>query len=207
MKTIVFQGDSITACGRLKYDVNVMGEGYARFVRASLGFDHPGEYECHNRGISGHRIVDTYARIKADIINLKPDYLSILIGVNDVWHEFEHGNGVEDAKFERFYCMLIEEIKEALPDIKIMLLEPFCMKGEVTEKWWEPFSSEVRSKAEITKRVAKKYQLSFVPLQEKMNELAKKTGPQYWSVDGVHPTIEGHELIKREWLKTFYSWE
>ena len=114
---------------------------------------------------------------------------------------------MEDAKFERFYCMLIEEIKEALPDIKIMLLEPFCMKGEVTEKWWEPFSSEVRSKAEITKRVAKKYQLSFVPLQEKMNELANKTGPQYWSVDGVHPTIEGHELIKREWLKTFYSWE
>ena len=92
---------------------------------AELGLDNPGEYEFINRGISGNRIVDVYARIKADIINLEPDVMSILIGINDVWHEVGHKNGVSAEKFFKIYSMLIEEIQEALPEIKIMILEPF----------------------------------------------------------------------------------
>ena len=78
-----------------------------------MGYDKPAEYEYINRGISGNRIVDLYARMKEDIINLKPDYISFLIGVNDVWHEFGKHRGVDADKYEKIYTMLIEEIKEA----------------------------------------------------------------------------------------------
>ena len=84
MKRILFQGDSITDCGRARENDAHVGTGYALLVKSQLGFENPGEYEFYNRGISGNRIVDLYARIKADIINLAPDYISILIGVNDV---------------------------------------------------------------------------------------------------------------------------
>ena len=88
MKTILFQGDSITDCGRGN-SISGFGDGYAMLVTAQLGLDCPGEYTFYNKGIGGNRIVDVYARIKEDIINLKPDYMSLLIGVNDVWHEFD----------------------------------------------------------------------------------------------------------------------
>jgi len=113
-KRILFQGDSITDCGRKREDFYGMGTGYPLLVKGALGFDAPGEYEVINRGIGGNRIVDLYARIKADFTNLKPDYLSIYIGVNDTWHEIAFGNGVDTDKFERIYAMLLDEITSAL---------------------------------------------------------------------------------------------
>ena len=121
---ILFQGDSITDMYRSKENEESFGVGYALLVKASLGLEVPGEYEFINRGIAGNRIVDLYARLKTDIINIKPDVMSILIGVNDVWHEFgDYPNGVDAEKFYKIYDMLIEEIKEALPDVKIMIME------------------------------------------------------------------------------------
>ena len=106
MKTILFQGDSITDAGRARDNDSNVGIGYPVLVKGTLGFEHPGEYTFLNRGISGNRVVDVYARIKSDIINLKPDVMSILIGVNDVWHEFSRKNGVDAEKFEKVYSML-----------------------------------------------------------------------------------------------------
>ena len=131
---ILFQGDSITDTGRNREKDISLGSGYALFVSGSLGLTFPGEHEFLNRGISGNRVVDVYARIKSDIINLAPDFMSILIGVNDVWHEFEESpNGVDAEKYYRVYDMLLEEVTTALPKIKIMILEPFCLKGNGTE--------------------------------------------------------------------------
>lgn len=208
MKTILFQGDSITDCARGS-SVCGFGEGYAMLVTAHLGLENPGEYTFYNKGIGGNRIVDVYSRIKEDIINLKPDYMSLLIGVNDVWHEFDRQNGVEAEKFEKIYDMLIAEIKEALPNIKIMIFEPFCLRAsatENTEKYpdkWNTFSTEVKKRAEKAKNIAEKYDLPFITLQDKFDKVAKTTGNSYWLFDGVHPTVMGHELIKREWLKVF----
>lgn len=209
MKKILFQGDSITDCGRSKEGGTRMGEGYAMLVKTQLAFENPNKYDFYNRGISGNRIVDVYARIKSDIINLKPDYMSLLIGVNDVWHEIEAQNGVDAEKFEKIYCMLIEEIRAALPDIKIMILEPFCLRGPATDNTeakpdkWNIFHSEVRKRAEKAKAVAEKYGLVYVELQKHFDELAKTAENTYWLSDGVHPTYMGHEMIKREWLKAF----
>lgn len=209
MKTVLFQGDSITDCFRSGEDFDLVGCGYPLLVKAKLGFERPSEYNFQNRGICGDRIVDLYARIKHDIINLKPDYMSILIGVNDVWHELNYNNGVDAEKFEKIYCMLIEEIKEALPEIKIMILEPFVLKGRGTKDTddmpnkWEIFRSEVEMRAKKAESVAQKYNLKFIPLQKKFDDVAKLAPEAYWLDDGVHPTAMGHELISREWLKAF----
>lgn len=203
MKTILFQGDSITDCGRSREEFIYLGEGYPHLIAAELGFDYPADYDFQNRGVSGNRIVDLYARIKSDIINLKPDVMSILIGVNDVWHEIDRQNGVDAEKFFRIYCMLIEEIRAALPDVKIMIMEPYVMKGSATEENWDCFRTEVAKRAEKAKAVAEKYGLTFIPLQDKLNEAEKLAPGTHWTRDGVHPTKYGHELIKREWLKAF----
>lgn len=208
-ETILFQGDSITDSGRNKTNPTHAGDGYAQLVKAQLGYENPGKYVFHNRGLGGNRIVDLYARIKADVINLRPDYISFLIGVNDVWHELAYENGVDADKYEKIYGMLIEEIKEALPNVKIMIMEPFCLRGAGTDNTeeqpdkWNVFKTEVQKRAEKAQEVAKKYNLVYVPLQEKFNEAAKLEEDTYWLVDGVHPTPMGHELIKREWLKAF----
>ena len=205
---ILFQGDSITDAGRARdNDVNV-GRGYPLMVKASLGFEAPGRYEFVNRGISGNRIVDVYARIKNDIINLKPDVMSILIGVNDVWHEFaESPNGVSADKYYKIYDMLIEEVKNALPDIKIMIMEPFVLKACATEEKWDCFNSEVKKRAEMAKKIAQKYNLPFISLQDGFDKLSKNIEESYWLADGVHPTAMGHEYIKNEWIKAFKALE
>ena len=201
---ILFQGDSITDAYRSRENDRLLGIGYPRLVEATLGFEEPTKYEFINRGIGGNRIVDLYARIKQDIINIKPDVLSILIGVNDVWHELtDDPNGVDTGKFYKIYDMLIEEIKAALPEIKIMILEPFCLKGSATEERWEEFTSEVKAKREKAQLIAKKYNLPFVKLQEGFDELSKIKEASYWLSDGVHPTAKGHEFIKNEWIKAF----
>lgn len=152
---------------------------------------------------SGNRIVDLYARIKCDIINLKPDYLSVLVGVNDVWHELGYNNGVDAEKFEKIYDLLISEVKTALPDIKIMLLGAFVLKSTETEQNWDVFSSEVPKMAAATKRIAEKYGCTYVPLQEKFDEAVKRHAEPYWTAEGVHPMPAGHELIAKEWIKAF----
>ena len=203
---ILFQGDSITDAGRSYTDDENFGTGYPLFVKATLGIENPDKYEFFNRGISGNRIVDLYARIKADIINIKPDVMSILIGVNDVWHDFyENPNGVDEDKFFKIYSMLIEEVKEALPEIKIMILEPFILMDSGTEKNYEEFRSEVEKRAAMAKKIAEKFGLPFIPLQAGFDEMSKNTDTSYWLADGVHPTPMGHEYIKREWLKEFSS--
>ena len=201
---ILFQGDSITDAGRSRDDNSILGRGYPLLVEAALGLEAPNEHEFLNRGISGNRIVDVYARIKSDIINLKPDVMSILIGVNDVWHELgESPNGVSAEKFFKIYSMLIEEVKEALPNIKIMIMEPFVLEACSTTEHWEFFSTEVAKRASMARRIAEKYNLPFIKLQEGFDDLAKKAPNSYWLGDGVHPTPKGHEFIKNQWLKAF----
>lgn len=102
------------------------GYGYPNAIAFQLIKSNPIKYEIYNRGVSGDRIVDLYARIKRDVWNVSPDVLSILIGINDIWHDlFENPNGVDVVRFEKIYRMIIEETKERLPNIKIVLCEPF----------------------------------------------------------------------------------
>ena len=211
-KVILFQGDSITDCGRDREKALHNGRGYAHLTEAELTFLEPGIYTCYNRGISGNRVVDLYARIKKDMINLRPDYMSILIGINDVWHEYGSHNGVDAEKFEMVYGLMIEELQKALPELKLMLLEPFVLPGSATESneehpdRWEYFVTECDKRAAAVRRLAEKYGLVFVPLQALFTK-ANEQHPGLWLKDGVHPTPAGHRLIQNEWMKGFMKFK
>ena len=203
MKKILFQGDSITDCGRTKDSEVFKGAGYVSLVTAKLNFENPGEYSILNRGIGGNRIVDLYARIKKDIINLAPDYMSILIGLNDVWHEVGEKNGVDADKFFKIYDMLISEVKEALPSLKIIIMAPFVTKGSATEAAWDYFATEVPKRAEAAKRIAEKHNLKFVETQAEFDKALARYPEPYWTKEGVHPTEAGHEILAKLWLSAF----
>ena len=198
MKTFLLQGDSITDAGRSRDNDGVLGYGYPTLVAAEIMHDYPGEFNVINRGISGNRVVDLYARIKRDFINLKPDYLSILIGVNDVWHEYsDEPNGVSDDKYRMVYDLLIQEIKAEFPHIKIYILEPFVLRGTATEAHWDDFAREVPLRAVSAQWLAEKLGLPFISLQDKFDAACEKCEASYWLRDGVHPTAAGHQLIAR----------
>jgi lysophospholipase L1-like esterase len=201
---VLFYGDSITDAGRnysLLHGEESYGQGYVKYAVEGLKKQGFTDEDIINRGISGNRIVDLYARIKADCWNHEPDVLSILIGVNDVWHEIEGKNGVEIDRFEKMYRILIEDTKKVLPNVKILLCEPFVLKGPATEEKFDQFE-EVYKYAEVVKRLAAEYGLYFLPLQEKLNEAAKGKETEYLR-DGVHPAETGAKWIAAEWLKAF----
>ena len=202
-KTILFQGDSITDAGR-NYDLTLppaigMGIGYPFLITGDLLAHEPEkDWKSYNRGISGNRVVDLYARWKQQAVNLKPDILSILIGVNDTWHEFGSQNGVEVPRYAMFYRMLLEWTKKELPDVKLVLLEPFVLPfGAVTEEW----IPEINERRKVVKELAEEFGAIFIPLQTLFNEALAKAPQEYWLADGVHPTTAGHRLIADAWLK------
>ena len=204
MKTLLFQGDSITDCSRQREEVEncrlaFMGSGYAGLLAAKIYREQPEkDWHIYNRGISGNRVVDLYARWKVDALNLKPDVLSILIGVNDTWHEYNRQNGVEVPRYEEFLRRLLSWSQEALPEVKLVLLEPFVLPfGAVGEDW----PAEIALRAEVVRQAAADFGAAFVPLQEQFNELAKAWGMDYWLRDGVHPTLAGHQMIAEQWMK------
>jgi len=210
-KVILFQGDSITDAARSRENDFFMGYGYANMVAGELSADYPYTYKFYNRGISGSRVVDLYARIRSDMINLKPDMMSILVGVNDVWHEYTHQNGVSAEKYEMIYSLMIGELLQALPELKIMILEPFVVPGSATADTeehpcrWAFFQKEVALRAVAAKRIAQKYNLPFVPLQEMFTAVHSEAPESYWIRDGVHPTNAGHTLIKRAWIEAYQN--
>lgn len=198
MRTILFQGDSITDGERNRSNDLYMGSGYATMTAGRIGVDYPGKYRFYNRGLSGNRSVDMYARVKKDVLNLRPDILTVMIGVNDVWLEYLFQNGVSASKYEMILKLFLREVMEECPDIRIFLLEPFVLRGTANEANFDEFHKEVALRAEACRRVAEQLAIPFIPLQEKMEALAAQTENAYVLHDGVHPTCAGHQLISRE---------
>ena len=205
MKKILYFGDSITDTGRNadRGSLLSIGQGYTVITASKLALSHPGEFCFDNRGVSGHRVVDLYARIKVDCWNALPDVLSILIGINDVWHDVNEMNGVEADRFENIYNLLVKETKERFPDMKIIIMEPFILPGQATNEKWETFRPEADLRAAAAKRVAENNGAFFLPLQKDFDEACKIQPAEYWIGDGVHPTVAGHQLIADKWLALF----
>ena len=202
MKTILFQGDSITDVGRNREitDANLgMGNGYPFMVTSYLRcHDAAEDYQVFNRGISGNRVVDLYARWKIDALNLRPDILSILIGVNDTWHEKANNNGVEVPRYEMIYRMLLEWTKKELPEVKLILLEPFVLLSEVVEESW---IDEINARRAVVKKLAEEFNAIFIPCQSILDKALEKAPQEFWLRDGVHPTLAGHQLLADAWIE------
>jgi len=206
--TLLFTGDSITDCDRNRTDENIhansAGWGYANLLKAAFLHDYPQlKLTIYNRGISGNRVVDLYARAKEDCYNLRPSpsIISILIGINDLWCEYRRGEGVETDKFRKVYDLMLNEAQERLPDVKFVLMEPFSLPGglESAQDNYEKWRKELEERQNIVKELAQKYNAIFVPLQSAFDAACDKAPDTYWLYDGVHPSEAGHMLIAQTW--------
>ena len=204
-RVFLFQGDSITDCGRdrsgeaIPNHMNALGPGYVGKIAGDLLAESSiRDVQVFNRGISGNRVVDLYARWKCDAVNLKPDCISILIGVNDTWHEFGSQNGVELDRYEQVYRMLLEFTLKRLPAVKLILCEPFVLRTGVVTPDWE---TDIQGRQEIVARLAQETGALLVPFQTMFDEALKEAGPEYWAGDGVHPSPAGHARMASFWQK------
>ena len=189
---ILFQGDSITDAGRNRANIHDLGQGYAKYAAPLIQKAMPNtEFEFVNLGISGNRSDDILARSQADVVDIDPDIISILIGINDVWHRHSHGREMTDEQFEANYRALLERIRQET-HAKILILCPFLRPSLDKESWRD----EVERIAAIVRRLASEYADAYLPLDEKFAEaLPTAPTPMHYSVDGVHPNAAGAEFI------------
>ena len=201
---VLFQGDSITDAGRDRAaaDPNAahaLGSGYPLLVAAAALAAHPDRgLRFYNRGISGNKVPDLAARWATDTVALAPDVLSILIGVNDFWHKLSGGYTGTVEDYEHQYAALLAETRRALPRTRLIVLEPFVLHCGAVDGRWFPEFDQRRAAAE---RVARSAEATFVSLQQVFDDLARKSTPQYWAADGVHPTPAGHAAIAERWRR------
>ncbi|MCC8408308.1 GDSL-type esterase/lipase family protein [Mucilaginibacter sp. UR6-1] len=201
---ILFQGDSITDGNRTRdNDWNhIMGHGYAYLISSRLWFDHPErKFHFFNRGVSGNKVVDLAKRWQTDTLDIKPDVLSILVGVNDVLAMLRGQKGFTADNYETDYRSLLKQTTEALPSVKLVIGEPFVLPVGNVQKMWDQWHTETSKRAEVAKQLAREFNAVFVPYQQAFNNALKKAPADYWIWDGVHPMPAGHELMAREWLK------
>lgn len=201
---ILFQGDSITDCGRARLrtgpnDAQALGTGYPLLVAAELLRAHPKRgLRIYNRGVSGDRVPDLKQRWKGDTLALKPDVLSILIGVNDLWHKLMGRSSGTVEEYELGFEALLGETRSALPKGKLVVLEPFVLRcGAVTDAWFPEFDQRRTAAA----RVARGAYATWIPMHEIFQRLTSDAPPEYWAPDGVHPSPAGHAAIARAWMQ------
>lgn len=208
---ILFQGDSITDGNRTRNNDwnHILGHGYAYIIASRLWYDNIDKnLMFYNRGISGNKVNDLETRWQEDTLNLKPDIVSILAGVNDV-HAIIEGWSHNSAKeFKNSYKRILNKTREALPETTIILCEPFILPVGSVKNNTGAWKEETSKRQIIVKELAKEYNTIFVGLQEPFNKACEKAPANYWIWDGVHPMPAGHELIARQWInevKKHYS--
>ena len=201
---VLFQGDSITDCGRNRgsaepNSTGALGTGYPLLVTAAVLAAHADRgLRFYNRGISGNKVPDLQQRWTADALDLQPDVLSVLIGVNDFWHKLDLGYSGTVQDYEAQYAALLDQTRRALPRVHLIVLEPFVLRcGAVTGRWFPEFDLRRAAAA----RVASRARATFVPLQSVFNQRTRSSPPEYWAADGVHPTPAGHAVIAQQWRR------
>lgn len=201
----LFQGDSITDGGRGRNEDwnHVMGQDYAYLISSRLWFDYPKKkYQFFNRGISGNKVTDLAARWQEDTLALKPDLLSILIGVNDVAAFMKGDQNHSAEQYEKGYRSLLEQTRIVYPDIQFVLCEPFYLNVP-NKKQDNPqlYSSEFEKRRQIVRRLSLEYNAIFVEFQHAFNQALQRAPAEYWIWDSIHPMPAGHEMMAREWIR------
>ncbi|MFB2118628.1 SGNH/GDSL hydrolase family protein [Parapedobacter sp. 2B3] len=202
---ILFQGDSITDAGRDKKsdspnNSGALGHGYALLAAANLLHTHATKQPLvYNKGISGNKVHQLAARWEEDCVSLKPNILSILIGVNDYWHTLSGNYDGTIQVYRDDYRKLLDRTMKALPHVKLIIGEPFAVNNvkAVTNDWFPAFD-EYRAAA---REIADEYRAVFIPYQRVFDEASKKTPASYWTGDGVHTTLAGSQLMAEAWLQ------
>ena len=221
MIRILFQGDSITDGNRLKpvesrWDLNhQIGHSYVYPIAGKLGYLYPGKYTVINRGVSGDTVERIAARWETDTLAEHPDILSILLGINgNGKFDGTYPEGTEEhlRAFDEQYRALLGSARKQNPDLKLILIEPFTLPCGHPEPYYDRFYPVFRRKQDIIRRIAEDFDGIFVPIQNDLEDLVRKTAPvlaergcgtdpnAYWLWDGVHPTEPLHWFIAEKWL-------
>ena len=202
---VLLQGDSITDAGRKKdnkeaNNAAALGSGYAYVAASEMLFKYPDKtLKIYNRGISGNKVYQLAERWDADALDINPNVLSILVGVNDFWHTLVNGYKGTIKTYQDDYRALLDRTKQKLPDVKLIIGEPYAVTGvkAVDEKWYPAFNDYRKAAREI----ADSYGAVFIPYQSIFDKAQKLAPGSYWTADGVHPTIAGARLMAQGWLE------
>lgn len=195
---ILFQGDSITdgARGRGTDPNHTLGHSYVFLIAAKFGASAPElGLDFLNRGVSGNTVLDLEKRWQNDTLDLQPELLSVLIGVND-------NKRVPFDEYERVYNKLITEAKAANPGVKLVLCEPFGLPVGARKATWEEWNDGLTKRRAIVAKLAKAHGAALVRFQRAFDEAARRAPAEHWIWDGVHPTYSGHQIMADEWVRT-----
>lgn len=201
--TILFQGDSITDAGRNRDEMaanhsGALGKGYAFLAAAELMYRHAGkDLKIYNKGISGNKVYQLADRWDKDCLELKPDVLSILIGVNDYWHKRDGNYDGTPEVYRKDLVALLERTKKSLPGVSLIICEPFAIKGtKAVDNTWFPEFTAYQSAA---RSIADSFGATFIPFQSLFDKAQEKAPGSYWAPDGVHPSVAGAQLMASAW--------
>jgi lysophospholipase L1-like esterase len=202
--TFLFQGDSITDGNRTRNNDwnHVMGHGYQYIIASKLWYDFPKSgFHFYNRGISGNKVTDLAARWQKDTLELQPDLLSILIGINDIAAFLSGNKDYSIDKYESGYRSLLQQTRQQLPKVQLVLCEPFILPVGKVKEQWQAYNDEIQQRQLLVKRLSQENDAIFVGFQGAFNEALSKAPPEYWIWDGIHPMPAGHQLMAVEWTR------
>lgn len=195
---ILFAGDSITDCGRDRNDPASLGMGYAAMLAGQLGFEYAElDLRFRNTGIGGDRTCDLLARWDRDCIDLNPDWVSLLIGVNNTWRRYDADDPTPDTVFEAECRELLQRVKNET-SARLVLCEPFLLH---TVESVSRMREDLDPKIAILKKLAAEFDAIWVEFDAEFIGATESQTPAYWAFDGVHPSIAGHALMAAAWLR------
>ncbi len=195
---VLFQGDSITDCGRTITEGAPLGSGYPYFVSSMFTAAYPEmNVKFINRGISGNRVSDLKDRWQEDCIDIQPNVLSILVGMNDTWRRYDSGMSRSVEEFKDIYRSILETAREKT-SAKIMIMEPFLLPMQPGQKEWR---EDLNPKIMAVRELAVEFGVPYVPLDGLFAAASARAPFDRWTVDGVHPSPAGHALIAKAWLQ------
>jgi lysophospholipase L1-like esterase len=199
---VLFQGDSITDAGRDRYDGDHLGFGYAMMAAAWFSALYPQKsVRFLNRGISGNRAIDLRDRWQEDCLELRPNWVSIMIGINDTWRRYDNNDPTSAQDYEVAYRTVLEQTRDRL-NARLILCEPFVLPvPEDREAWREDLDPRIG----VVRRLAREFSAILVPLDAIFAQAVTQRESVFWASDGVHPTFEGHALIAQSWLQGIKS--
>lgn len=189
---VLFDGDSVTDCGRDRQDRHSLSGYNDKIARNAQNAG----VEFFNRGISGDRSKDLLARIESDLRDTKPDVVSILIGINDTWRRYDSNDPTSGMQFYDNLRGILSTVRAR--GAKIIVLEPFLLPTDPAKA---VMREDLDLKIDITRSLAREFADEYVPLDGLFAELVLKIPPEQISADGVHPTELGNEYIARWWLE------
>ncbi len=195
---ILFFGDSITDAGWRTESDKPLGKGYVALIASSLTSRYPQlKLRFTNRGIGGNRIYDLDRRLQADVLDLKPTVVSILIGINDTWRRFDRDMVSPTTEFLTCYRHICTRIHQEL-SARLVLCEPFLLPVPLDRAAWR---QDLDPRIHAVRQVAVEFASAYVPLDGLFAAAACRQPAVHWLHDGVHPTPSGHALIAEAWIQ------